>query len=91
MIEETSSDKEYSLDGVPCIEDLLAKHFGKIEEKIRKAGSREKALEIADNAISNFKRECISEILLEFLKYDMKALVKKYWKPSQSNFSGNKK
>lgn len=90
MIEEISLDKEYSLDGVPCIEDLLVKYFGAIEERIRKASSREKALKIVDIAISNFKRECLSEILLEFLKHHTKTLVEKYWKQIQSNLSGNK-
>jgi hypothetical protein len=89
MIKETFLDKEYSLDEVPCVEDLLVKYFGKIEERIRKASSGEEALEIVNNAISNFKRECLSEILLEFLKYDTKVLIEKYWKPVQINLSGN--
>jgi hypothetical protein len=80
MIEETASQKEYSLDGVPCLEDLLIKHFYNIEEKISRADSRKSALGVVNKAISNFKRECLSETLLEFLKYDMKKLVGKYWK-----------
>jgi hypothetical protein len=88
MIEEASSKKEYSMDEVPCIEDLLVKHFGKIEESIRSADSHESALEIVEMAISNFRRECISETLLEFLKYDMKAMVEKYWKTAQYNLAG---
>ena len=83
MIEEITSHEEFSSDGVPCLEDLLVKHFYKIEKKIRHADSRKNALKIVNDAISNFKRECISEIVLEFLKYNMKALVEKHWKGGQ--------
>ncbi len=85
MIEEISSDNQCVSNGDPYIDELLAKHFGRIEEKIRSADSRERAQEIVDNTISNFKKECLSETLREFLKYDMNALIEKYWKTVPNN------
>jgi hypothetical protein len=86
MVEEKTSHEEFSSDGVPCLDDLLVKHFYKIEEKIRHADSHENALKVVDVAILNFRRECISEIVLEFLKYNMKALVEKHWKGGQKSY-----
>ncbi|MEJ2657378.1 MAG: hypothetical protein P8012_09300 [Desulfobacterales bacterium] len=87
MIEKTSSDRNFFLEEVPCLDDLLVKHFGNIEERIFNAGSWEKALEIVEDAISSFRRECISETLLEFLKYDMKTMIDRYWQPEPGNLN----
>jgi hypothetical protein len=77
------------LDGIPCLEDLLVKYFYIIEEKIYHAESRENTLKVVNVAVCNFKRECMSETVFEFLKYNMKALVEKHWKGGQKKLLSN--
>lgn len=81
MYEEEISllEQRFGRDEVSRQEKLILKHFGNIEEKIRQAGSKAGAERVCAQEMEAFERECISEILPEFMRHYLESLVERYW------------
>ena len=82
MFDEISAGRSFTPKEASRQEELIARHFGDVEERVRSAGSRMQAQITADKVMDGFQTECLSEILPEFLKIYLSTLVEKYWKTS---------
>ncbi len=61
-------------------DETIQRYCGRIEERIRDAGSKEEARLIVEETCLSFEQHCLSDILKNSLQKYVTELLENYWK-----------